>query len=96
MWREAGHAGEPRIVAHCYVALGPKEVVEEGLRTVVDYYQYTDDAVHVPEYVAQTPQVVRMLAKAYEDLGADEVIYYFWAQDQHQIDRLQDALEVLS
>lgn len=94
-WREAGHPGEPRIVAHCYVALGPEDVVQEGLRTVVDYYQYTDDAVRVPEYVAQTPEVVRMLVKAYEDLGADEVIFYFWAQDERQIDRLEDALGAL-
>lgn len=92
-WRGAGNPGVPRIVAHCYVALGPQDVVDDALRTVVDYYQYTDDAVRVPEYVAQTPDVVRMLARAYEDLGADEVIFYCWARDRHQVDRLADALQ---
>lgn len=94
-WEEAGNPGNPRIVAHCYAALGPQDVVDEAMQTVVDYYQYISGAHRVPEYVAQTPGVVRGLVRAYEDLGADEVVFYCWARDRDQVERLGDALSAV-
>lgn len=91
-WREAGRSGAPRIVAHCYVALGDESVIEEARTTVVDYYRYLDDASRVPEYMVTTPQILRTVIGQYADLGVDEVICYCWSRDVDQVERIADAL----
>lgn len=91
-WREAGRPGMPRIVVHCYVALGDDNVIEEARTTLVDYYRYLDDAARIPEYLVMTPRDLRTVVRQYEDIGADEVICYCWAPDIAQIDRIRDAL----
>lgn len=91
-WDEAGHDGGPRIVAHCYVALGDAALVNEARETLIGYYSYLDDADQIPQYMATSPDMLRNLVAVYEALGVDEVVCYCWARDQGQISRIQEAL----
>lgn len=91
-WSEAGRAGAPRLVAHCYVALGDSAVVDEARSTLVDYYGYLDDAARIAEYMVTTAEDLRRNIGRYGDLGVDEVICYCWARDPEQVERIADAL----
>jgi alkanesulfonate monooxygenase SsuD/methylene tetrahydromethanopterin reductase-like flavin-dependent oxidoreductase (luciferase family) len=91
-WREAGRSGAPRIVAHCYVALGDEDVIEDARTTLVDYYRYVDDAHRIAEYMVTTPRLLRTVIAQYEQLGVDEAICYCWGRDVNQVERIGDAL----
>jgi hypothetical protein len=40
--------------------------------------------------VVTTPEAAQATIAAYGDLGADEVMFYCWAPDPDQVDRLAD------
>ncbi|WP_329070347.1 LLM class flavin-dependent oxidoreductase [Amycolatopsis sp. NBC_01480] len=91
-WREAGRPDAPRVVAHCYVALGCEDVVEDARATLTNYYDYTGEADRIVEYMITTPQGLRTAIGQYADLGVDEVMCYCWGRNVDQIDRIADAL----
>lgn len=91
-WTRQGREGSPRIVAHCYTALGGEDTVDEGRRTLVDYYSYLSDAPKIAEYMVTTEQRLKDVVTQYADIGADEVVCYCWSQDIHQVDRIAEAL----
>lgn len=91
-WRAAGRSGSPRVVAHCYVALGGEDVVDDARTTLVDYYDYTGEAGGIAEYMVTTPRDLRIAIDRYSDLGVDEVMCYCWARDAGQVERIADVL----
>ncbi|GII57699.1 luciferase [Planotetraspora thailandica] len=98
-WRTAGRSGRPKLVAQLYAALGPEPVVDEARLHIQRYCggpQYMDLPAHYADMVVErmltTPGEVREAVDRLTGIGADEVVFYCWANDLHQIDRFADAL----
>ncbi len=84
-WHAAGK-GEPRIVAFAYFAVGSDEASKAYLR---DYYAFLGPWVdRIAEGAARTPDAIRAQVKAFEDVGADELILDPTVADPEQVDRL--------
>jgi alkanesulfonate monooxygenase SsuD/methylene tetrahydromethanopterin reductase-like flavin-dependent oxidoreductase (luciferase family) len=88
----AGGAGRPRIVVLTYFSLGD-DAVEESLHNLRTYYRNLGDwAEAIATGAARTPQQVRDLAAAFEELGVDELVLDPTAGSLDQVDRLADVL----
>jgi alkanesulfonate monooxygenase SsuD/methylene tetrahydromethanopterin reductase-like flavin-dependent oxidoreductase (luciferase family) len=90
-WAEAGRTGQPRLVAQVNAALGPPETVEAARTAIAGYYAFTGRADHMVDAMATTPAAVADAVKAFADLGIDELVFYCWATDPDQVDRLAEA-----
>ncbi|MEV4057659.1 LLM class flavin-dependent oxidoreductase [Amycolatopsis sp. NPDC049688] len=89
-WRDAGRAGEPRLVAIAYFALGAPDTGREKVR---DYYSNMGDAADfIASGVRTTPEAVRDAVKAFGDLGADELIFNPATDELDDIARLADIV----
>lgn len=89
-WREAGRAGEPRLVAICYYALGKGD---EGRANVHDYYSVSGDFARlIAGNVGVTAADVRRMLKSFEAIGADELIFNPATDDLDDIDRLGEIV----
>lgn len=92
-WADAGRTGMPRIVVHCYVALGGEDVVNDARSTLIDYYSYLDEeAARIADYMVTTPALLLTVMEQYAALGADEVICFCWGRDIDQVDRIADVI----
>lgn len=90
-WQAAGRSGRPRLVAQVNVAVGPEVVVDQALKAIRRYYGATPYADMVVKGLLTTVTDVRNAVSAFEDLGADEVMFYCWSTDPEQIDRLAEV-----
>ena len=91
-WQRAGGDGTPRIVVLSYFSLG-EEHTEESLRNLRTYYGFLGDwAEAIATGAARTPQAVRELAAAFEELGVDELVFDPTVANLDQVDRLADAV----
>lgn len=90
-WREAGRAGEPRLVAITYFALGEPDTGREKVR---DYYSNMGEegAGFIASGVRTTPDAVREAVQAFGDLGADELIFNPATDELDDIARLADVV----
>ncbi len=96
VWQQAGRAGKPYLVGGSYFGLGP-DVVERGGAYIFDYHSFLGEAAH--EEAQQriratpfTPEAIRQLAKAYEDIGTDELMLWPTLADLDQIQRLAEVV----
>lgn len=92
-WSEAGRAGEPRLIALCYFALG------DTARKDADSYlhEYYDVAgAEIADMIAGSAAVTPEMAVRYRDgfaqAGCDELICFPCSTDVGQVDRLADAV----
>ncbi|GGO49268.1 LLM class flavin-dependent oxidoreductase [Streptomyces lasiicapitis] len=90
-WQRADRAGRPRLVAQANVALGPETVLSEARENISAYYEFTGRPAYMADGMLTTPEQIRAVITAYEDIGADEVMLYCWAADVDQADRLAQA-----
>jgi alkanesulfonate monooxygenase SsuD/methylene tetrahydromethanopterin reductase-like flavin-dependent oxidoreductase (luciferase family) len=91
-FEEAGGTGRPRIVALSYFSLG-EEHTEESLHNLRTYYGFLGDwAEGLASGAPRTPQAVRGLAAAFEDLGIDELVFDPTVASLDQVDRLADTV----
>jgi alkanesulfonate monooxygenase SsuD/methylene tetrahydromethanopterin reductase-like flavin-dependent oxidoreductase (luciferase family) len=91
-WERAGGDGSPRIVVLSYFSLG-EEHTEESLRNLRTYYGWLGDwAEAIATGTPRTPQTVRELAAAFEQLGVDELIFDPTVANLDQVDRLADTV----
>jgi alkanesulfonate monooxygenase SsuD/methylene tetrahydromethanopterin reductase-like flavin-dependent oxidoreductase (luciferase family) len=90
-WRKAGREGSPRLVAITYFALGD---VETGRAKIYDYYSVFGDEIAsvVANGVCASVQAVKEAVKAYEDLGADELIFNPSIDDIDEVSRLAEIV----
>ncbi|MET9117915.1 LLM class flavin-dependent oxidoreductase [Streptomyces longwoodensis] len=91
-WTAHGRTGAPRLVAQVNVALGPDEVIEDARTNMHAYYHFTGTPDRMVSGLLTTPTSVRDAIRAYEDLGADEVMLYCYGTDPAQVDRLAEVV----
>lgn len=92
-WEREGRAGEPRIVALCYFALG------DGARDAADAYLKRYYAIGGEEFANQVaasaavdPDTARGYRDAFAEAGADELIMFPCSTDPTEVDLLADAV----
>ena len=91
-FEQAGGTGTPRVVALSYYSLG-EEHTETSLRNLRTYYGFLGDwAEGVAAGAPRTPEAVRHTARAFEELGVDELVFDPTVPDLDQIDRLAEAV----
>jgi alkanesulfonate monooxygenase SsuD/methylene tetrahydromethanopterin reductase-like flavin-dependent oxidoreductase (luciferase family) len=93
VWQKAGKAGRPRLVACTYYGLGPNAT--DGIMSYIgNYYAFLGPmAQQMAKAVPSTPDAVRAAIKAYNDIGADELILWPCIPDLDQIKRLADIVQ---
>ena len=92
-WQQAGRAGKPRLVGCGYFALGP-DAAERGAAYILDYYSFLGEmAQQRARAIPSTPEAIRQIARAFEDIGTDELILWPTISDLDQVARLYEALE---
>jgi alkanesulfonate monooxygenase SsuD/methylene tetrahydromethanopterin reductase-like flavin-dependent oxidoreductase (luciferase family) len=91
-FEQAGGTGTPRVVVLTYYSLG-EEHTETPLRNLRTYYGFIGDwAEGIAKGVPRTPEAVRQVAAAFEELGVDELIFDPSVPDLDQIDRLAEIV----
>jgi alkanesulfonate monooxygenase SsuD/methylene tetrahydromethanopterin reductase-like flavin-dependent oxidoreductase (luciferase family) len=90
-WKDAGREGAPRLVAIAYFNFGD---IDKGRGNVRDYYSISgaDLADFVAGAVSDGADEVRTTLKAFEDLGADELIFNPTTDDPAEIARLAEVV----
>jgi alkanesulfonate monooxygenase SsuD/methylene tetrahydromethanopterin reductase-like flavin-dependent oxidoreductase (luciferase family) len=91
-WQKAGRAGQPRLAAISYYGLGPNAT--EGItKTITHYYSFLGPAAQqMAKNVPSTPDALRSLIQAFNDLGVDELIIGPCIPELDQIARLADVV----
>jgi alkanesulfonate monooxygenase SsuD/methylene tetrahydromethanopterin reductase-like flavin-dependent oxidoreductase (luciferase family) len=91
-WQQGGRPGKPRLVGCSYYGLGPQ--ADEGIAAALgDYYSFLGPMVQqMIARVPATPEAIRATIQAYEDQGADEVIFWPAIAELDQIHRLTDVI----
>ena len=88
-WKAGGRTGKPQFRALTYFAFGD-EVHEESESNLVSYYgQY---GPRVWQGTIKSAEDVKDRIKAYEAVGADELIFFMAAPHLEQVDRLAGAM----
>ena len=91
-WKKAGRRGSPRLVCAVYYGLGP-EASERGSKSLLDYYSFMGpNARMIVQSMLSSGSAVKAAAQGFEDIGADEVIYWPTIAELDQIDRLREAV----
>jgi alkanesulfonate monooxygenase SsuD/methylene tetrahydromethanopterin reductase-like flavin-dependent oxidoreductase (luciferase family) len=90
-WRKAGREGSPQLVAIAYFAFGDAEA---GRAKIYDYYSVFGDEIAsvVANGVRASVQAVKEAVKAYEGLGADELIFNPSIDDIDEVSRLAEIV----
>jgi alkanesulfonate monooxygenase SsuD/methylene tetrahydromethanopterin reductase-like flavin-dependent oxidoreductase (luciferase family) len=90
-WEQAGREGSPRLVAIAYFALGD---ADKGRAAVADYYAGGPQEIvdTIVSAAAASPETVKQTVTAFEDLGADELIFNPTIDDLDEITRLADLV----
>ncbi len=89
-WKEAGRAGEPRIAALGYYALGSEERATAYLK---DYYGFLGEwADKIAQSALRTPQAIRDALKAFEEAGVTDFFFDPAVADLEQVDRLAEIV----
>jgi alkanesulfonate monooxygenase SsuD/methylene tetrahydromethanopterin reductase-like flavin-dependent oxidoreductase (luciferase family) len=89
-WKDAGRAGSPRLVAVAYYVIGD---IDKGRANVWDYYSSAGEqfAGLMTGSISHRADGVKATAAAFEEIGADELIFAPAVSDPAEIDRLAQA-----
>jgi hypothetical protein len=91
-YERAGGMGRPRIVCLAYFSLG-NEHTAESLHNLRSYYADLGDwAEGIAQGAARSEEEVHARAKAFEQLGADELVLSPTVRVLDQVDRLADVV----
>jgi alkanesulfonate monooxygenase SsuD/methylene tetrahydromethanopterin reductase-like flavin-dependent oxidoreductase (luciferase family) len=91
-WRSAGRSGEPRKLALAYFALG-SEAERDANSYLRDYYGFLGDdlAGMIAGSAAKDADTIKQYAAAFEQSGADELIFFPSSSDPDQVDLFVEA-----
>lgn len=91
-WQGAGRSGKPRLVGCAYFALG-ENASERATAEISHYYAFAPDrAERIAAGLPATPEKLRALIQAYQDIGTDELILWPSIGELDQIARLTDVI----
>jgi len=91
-WERAGRDGKPRKAALAYFSLGP-DADANTRASVADYYAWLGEyGNQIAASVANSAEMAQGYAKAYADVGCDELIFFPASKDPDQVDLLADAV----
>jgi alkanesulfonate monooxygenase SsuD/methylene tetrahydromethanopterin reductase-like flavin-dependent oxidoreductase (luciferase family) len=91
-WTQAGRPGKPRFVGAAYFGLG-ENAAERGAVYLRDYYAFTGPyAERIAGGFPSTVEAVRATIKAFEDVGADELVLWPTIAELDQEDRLAELV----
>ena len=91
-WRAEGREGRPRLVGCFYFALGPNGA-ERGADYIRDYYSYFGPAADdMAASIPSSPETIQSLMRAFEDIGADELVCWPTVAELDQVDRLAELV----
>lgn len=90
-WADAGREGPPRLMAITYFGLADPDASRAG---IADYYAFLgpDISQQIAQGVHVTPQAVKDVAKAFQDIGCDELIYCLGNDVGDEVKRLADVM----
>lgn len=91
-WRAAGRSGEPRKMALSYFSLG-RDAERNANAYLTDYYGFLgeDLANMIAGSAAKDADTVKQYAAAFEQAGADELVFFPSSTDPEQVDLLVEA-----
>lgn len=91
-WKAHGRSGRPRFLGLFYFGLGPG-AEEFGPGYVLNYYQQLGKAAEpMAQAVPTTPEQIKELIKAREDIGMDELLFMPTKASMDQLDRFIDVI----
>jgi alkanesulfonate monooxygenase SsuD/methylene tetrahydromethanopterin reductase-like flavin-dependent oxidoreductase (luciferase family) len=92
-WSAAGRSGEPRKMALSYFALG-SEAERDANMYLRDYYAFLGDdlASMIAGGAAKDADTIKQYAAAFEQSGADELVFFPSSSDPNQVDLLVEAI----
>jgi len=91
-WRAEGREGRPRLVGCIYYALGPN-ANERGAHYIRDYYSFFRPAVEgMVRSIPSSTEAIRGLFRAFEDIGADELVCWPTIAELDQVDQLAELV----
>lgn len=90
-WKEAGRAGSPRLVALAYYAF---DDIDQARANVWHYYSGAGEqfAGLVTGHISHGADGVGTTMTAFEEIGADELIFLPTVSDRAEIDRLAEVV----
>jgi alkanesulfonate monooxygenase SsuD/methylene tetrahydromethanopterin reductase-like flavin-dependent oxidoreductase (luciferase family) len=91
-WSQAGRDGKPYIACLAYYSLGP-DAEQQAQDYLTHYYAFLGEetAGYIAGAAAKDADSVKGALAAYEEAGADELIFFPSASDPEQVDLLADA-----
>ena len=91
-WRAAGRSGKPRTMALSYYSLGP-EAERNANAYLKDYYAFLGEDLSgmIAGSAAKDADTVKAYAAAFEQAGADELVFFPCSSDPEQVDALVEA-----
>src|SRR5215218_1642076 len=91
-WRAEGREGRPRLVGCIYYALGPN-ANERGAHYIRDYYSFFRPAVEgMVRSIPSSTEAIRGLFRAFEDIGANELVCWPTIAELDQVDQLAELV----
>jgi alkanesulfonate monooxygenase SsuD/methylene tetrahydromethanopterin reductase-like flavin-dependent oxidoreductase (luciferase family) len=92
-WTDAGRPGRPRLWGQAYFALGERPDIDRGAAYLRDYYAFTGPfAERIAAGNLTSPQMVKDLARGYEEAGCDHLVLLPTVADLAQLERLAEVL----
>ncbi len=88
-WSRHGRTGTPRLVVQLNAALGGS--ADAARAELSRYYAGNPYLDHMLDGLVTTLDQARAAITAFGDLGADELMFYCWAPDPDQVDRLAEV-----
>ncbi|WP_067687529.1 LLM class flavin-dependent oxidoreductase [Nocardia jejuensis] len=91
-WTAHGRSGSPRIVAQVNVVLGDQDLIDDARASIGAYYEFSGRADYMVDGMLTDKDQIRTTITQFDDLGADEIIFYCYGRDADQVDRLADTI----
>jgi len=88
-WEEGGREGKPRLVALSYFALG-ENAQARAAAYLTDYYGGWGGGL--AQAIPKSPDALKEIAKRFEDVGFDELIFSPTIAEIRQLEQLADAV----